>query len=1091
MVKLRFTLSDVVAMASEVREACADARVVNVYDVDPRTFVLKLNTSSSKVLLLIESGVRFHVTKYDARASEMPTAACAKLRSVLKGKRVMDVTPLGHDRVVLIRFGAGTSAVSLFLEMYATGNVVLTDADFVVTFALRSHKNLRDGAELVVGKPYPAASAAYGVSAGSVGLDDPAALAGTPIASADALSAFAAFKLAEDDQTARIRAQQEAAREALEEAGDAPKKKKKKRQQKSQLVLKQILMDQRSGLGRYGLDVIEDVSVRAGAALDASDLTTVDLDRLAEAAAEAPAIFRNFKTSSPILVFADKSDEYVSFSPTRFSQHSGKRIDASFERFGAAVDEYFRSVADARLGKADENEKNAISKRVDKIRVDQARRVEGLREDQGKRERKAAALEERAEDVDKVLAVINGALSASMRWDEIEAYVNEEKERGSPLAEMVASLDFANNAVIVKLDDDEIAVKLDESAHSSARKLWEAAKKARAKAEKTEVAATAVVAQAEKQTAAQLAKRSLSTNQKSKLKEAGMSTKLAWFTRYAWFVSSDGYLCLCPRDKSQFDRVLFELARPGKDAIVCAERAEGFAPCVVRGKKKKETRADDDDEGWAVSPLALSEAGSFVACRSSAWAKRDRCGTFWIPASDVGRQAEQDSNWETIYDSIGDAFAIRVQSKKYLPPAILELSLTVLFLVQNSTFFKSRVDDKDLLPLPVPEEDHRKMLPPTTEKPPVLKKKFSLEEKDSASVAPSEVAPSSTQRASAADTAKKAKKKKKKGRRKDDEISSDEDKVFDLDVCSRRARRKQNSVQRGVGDEMAETTVEEKDAAENQETVGREEDEASQQATPSQVALLNGDLQSAVSRLSPAKREAWDRVAEVISVETQASMAFEVKYVADEMCDEDAVEALNLLEKTEIEARREYEERLSEARAREKRGGVAATKVVEARARNVPALLSGIARRLVNERKKGVAESAEEEKKDNDDDDTETLAMLSGKVPAPSDGSDDVEIGGAVVVCAPTASTRAYAHALKLTPGNVKKGKAAKDALDILVRTCPEDATPRERDLLRSIDTNEAIGVLVANTKINAAKLNALKADRKAIEKNSQKKKKT
>ena len=56
MPKARFTVSDVAAMAREVRERCGDWRVNQIYDGDARTFVLKLQQSgvAEKRLLLLE-----------------------------------------------------------------------------------------------------------------------------------------------------------------------------------------------------------------------------------------------------------------------------------------------------------------------------------------------------------------------------------------------------------------------------------------------------------------------------------------------------------------------------------------------------------------------------------------------------------------------------------------------------------------------------------------------------------------------------------------------------------------------------------------------------------------------------------------------------------------------------------------------------------------------------------------------------------------------------------------------------------------------------------------------------------------------------
>mmetsp|Transcript_32728 Transcript_32728/g.101305 ORF Transcript_32728/g.101305 Transcript_32728/m.101305 type:complete len:323 (-) Transcript_32728:36-1004(-) len=188
MPKARFTLSDVAAMTREVRERCGAWRVNQVYDGDGRSFVVKLQQAgeAEKRLLLIESGTKFLVTRYDARDApgEMPSPLCTKLRKELKGKVLADVRALGVDRVVAFRFGAGPGARHVVLELYAAGNVVLADENYVVLAALRSHATFGDGAELNVGEAYPVASAAAGLGTTE------ATLAETPAGDAALLKTF-------------------------------------------------------------------------------------------------------------------------------------------------------------------------------------------------------------------------------------------------------------------------------------------------------------------------------------------------------------------------------------------------------------------------------------------------------------------------------------------------------------------------------------------------------------------------------------------------------------------------------------------------------------------------------------------------------------------------------------------------------------------------------------------------------------------------------------------------------------------------------------------------------------------------------------
>jgi predicted ribosome quality control (RQC) complex YloA/Tae2 family protein len=64
MVKQRFTSADVAAEVACVRQRCLGMRVANLYDINPKTYVIKLARSgedSDKVLLLVESGMRFHM----------------------------------------------------------------------------------------------------------------------------------------------------------------------------------------------------------------------------------------------------------------------------------------------------------------------------------------------------------------------------------------------------------------------------------------------------------------------------------------------------------------------------------------------------------------------------------------------------------------------------------------------------------------------------------------------------------------------------------------------------------------------------------------------------------------------------------------------------------------------------------------------------------------------------------------------------------------------------------------------------------------------------------------------------------------------
>ena len=64
MPKARFSSFDVRAMVLALRAQLVGFRIVNVYDIDPKTYLLKLAKPDAKMFLLIESGIRMHTTSY-------------------------------------------------------------------------------------------------------------------------------------------------------------------------------------------------------------------------------------------------------------------------------------------------------------------------------------------------------------------------------------------------------------------------------------------------------------------------------------------------------------------------------------------------------------------------------------------------------------------------------------------------------------------------------------------------------------------------------------------------------------------------------------------------------------------------------------------------------------------------------------------------------------------------------------------------------------------------------------------------------------------------------------------------------------------
>lgn len=82
-----------------------------------------------------------------------------KLRKHLRTKKLENITQLGIDRVVDLTFGKEENAFHILVELYASGNIILTDHTYTILSLLRSHK-FEEDARIAVRQVYPFTHAA-------------------------------------------------------------------------------------------------------------------------------------------------------------------------------------------------------------------------------------------------------------------------------------------------------------------------------------------------------------------------------------------------------------------------------------------------------------------------------------------------------------------------------------------------------------------------------------------------------------------------------------------------------------------------------------------------------------------------------------------------------------------------------------------------------------------------------------------------------------------------------------------------------------------------------------------------------------------
>lgn len=693
MPKQRMSTADVAGEVACLRQTCLGMRVANIYDLDSRTYLLKLQRSGedgSKTFLLLESGNRFHTTQTLKERRDAPSNFTLKLRKHIRTRRLEDVRQLGVDRIVDFSFGTGEATYHIILELYSQGNVILTDGRYEVLTLLRSHRDDARGIATMPRHPYPLHS---------IRLAQPvtAEVWGAALAAADAAAPLRSVLASVLMYGPHV------ADHCLLSAGLQPSIKASEAQLSKEQ--QERLLQQVAGFeawvarcadappaGYITLAKPGESRKQRAAALAAplqpQQSAPLEQQQQPDSQQQPVGEEQQQQPNSQQLVghqeqhgAAQPADEdglvYSEFEPLPWAQNAGRPVK-EFLTFDAALDEFFSKVEDQRAEVAQQAAVRTVMSKLDKVREDQAARAEALGREADAEEDKAALIEYNMTAVDAAIDALNAALARGLDWRELGALIEAEKRAGNPVAALVGGLALERNAATLLLrnllDDEEdsdeeelqpqaptpVEVDLGMNAAANARARHEARKRAAAKQRKTLEANAKALAAAEQKTAAQLAQVQAKAVRTREVRPA------AWFERFAWFVSSENYLVLSARDGQQADLLIKRHMRKG-DVFVHAD-LQGAPVTVIKNA----------DPASPVPPLTISQAGAACVCNSAAWDAKVVTSAWWCAAEQVSK-----------VDATGQqlpAGAVSVQGKKnFLPPHPLVMGLAFLFVLDEAS----------------------------------------------------------------------------------------------------------------------------------------------------------------------------------------------------------------------------------------------------------------------------------------------------------------------------------------------------------------------------------------------------------------------
>ncbi|KAF1840254.1 uncharacterized protein K460DRAFT_296178 [Cucurbitaria berberidis CBS 394.84] len=689
--KQRFSSLDVKVIAHELSAKLSSLRVTNVYDLSSRIFLIKFHKPDHREQLLIDSGFRCHLTEYARTTAAAPSTFVAKLRKYLKTRRVTSVSQIGTDRILELQFSDGL--YRLYLEFYAGGNIVLTDAELNVLGLLRNVDEGEEHEKLRVGLQYN-------------------------------LSLRQNYGGAPELTKERVR---QALQKAVDRQQEQPAATAKKAKKAGKDALRKAL----------AVSITECPPLLVDHALHAANFDSTQkpeqvladnelLDRLVVVLRDARKITDDITKPDQIKGYilakpnpsapkadADASDKskvlYDDFHPFRPQQFEGSDYTfLEFDGFNKAVDEFFSSIEGQKLESRLTEREQQAKKKLEKARKEHEDRIGGLQQVQALNFRKAETILANVHRVTEATEAVNGLIRQGMDWVDIARLIEREQGQGNAVAQLIRlPLKLHENTITLLLDetnwdqgqeeDDEgnetssvsedssdedespkkkaapvkvaaqpqlaIDIDLGLSAWANSTEYFDEKKTAANKEERTLQASTKALKSHEKKVTEGL-KKGLK-QEKDVLRPV---RKQQWFEKYIYFVSSDGHLVLGGKDAQQNEIIYRRYLRKG-DVYVHAD-LKGAAPMIIKNKP--------NTPDAPIPPSTLSQAGHFSVCTSEAWDSKAVMSAWWVRSDQVSKTGQTGEFLPA------GMFNIKGR-KEFLPPAQLVVGLAVMFEISEQS----------------------------------------------------------------------------------------------------------------------------------------------------------------------------------------------------------------------------------------------------------------------------------------------------------------------------------------------------------------------------------------------------------------------
>lgn len=148
----------------------------------------------------------------------------------------------------------------------------------------------------------------------------------------------------------------------------------------------------------------------------------------------------NEKTAAIVKKFRGKI--LKEFIPSFMLNQYQDECHMEYESFSECIDEYFSQAVKQKEVNKIQSKESAIWSKMNKIKEDQEKRIQGLQKEQDFSEFKAILLQKYMSEVQALIDILQVMINSGISWTELKRQIKEERKANNQLANMIYKMNF-------------------------------------------------------------------------------------------------------------------------------------------------------------------------------------------------------------------------------------------------------------------------------------------------------------------------------------------------------------------------------------------------------------------------------------------------------------------------------------------------------------------------------------------------------------------------------------------------------------------------------------------------------------------------